>query len=27
VYTCEYCGGYLHDYCKDLHYANHEKAI
>jgi hypothetical protein len=27
VFTCEYCGGYLHDYCKDLHYANHEKAI
>lgn len=25
VCTCEYCGGYLHDYCKDLHYAHHEK--
>ena len=26
IIICEFCGGYVHDYCKDAHYTKHKKS-
>jgi hypothetical protein len=26
IITCEFCGGYVHNYCKNPHYAMHKKS-